>query len=413
MIWLVEALEYRALRYVRQTLAPFTILVGPNGSGKSTFLDVTTILADLVSRHGGVEEAVSLRATDVRQLTFRGTGTRFELAIEAEIPANLRARLPNDRSTCCRYEVAIGEMPDGSVGLLAETLWLKEEVPASSSTPSLFPLATPPPSTILARPSAGGSKRIVSKVPESGNDYFQAETADWKNQFRLGPRKAALANLPEDEEKWPVATWFKRTLLEKVQKIALVSDLMRSPCPPGAPRSFLPDGSNLPWVVETLDPALRRRWIEHLRTALPELVDVHVVDRKEDRKRYLSVEYSGGFAVPSWLVSDGTLRLMALTLLAYLPESDHVFLVEEPENGIHPGNLETVFQSLDSAYSAQILCATHSPVFLSLARADRILCFAKTDREGIALVRGSEHPLLRNWKKEVDLGTLLASGVLG
>ena len=40
--------------------------------------------------------------------------------------------------------------------------------------------------------------------------------------------------------------------------------------------------------------------------------------------------------------------MLALTLLAYIPAREAVYLVEEPENGIHPRNLEIVFQSLSS-----------------------------------------------------------------
>ena len=40
MITLVEALNYRCLKYARQTLKPFQVLVGPNATGKTTFLDV-------------------------------------------------------------------------------------------------------------------------------------------------------------------------------------------------------------------------------------------------------------------------------------------------------------------------------------------------------------------------------------
>ncbi len=47
--------------------------------------------------------------------------------------------------------------------------------------------------------------------------------------------------------------------------------------------------------------------------------------------------------VPSWLLSDGTLRLMALTLIAFasLPEP-RTYLVEEPENGLHPLAIQVV-----------------------------------------------------------------------
>src|SRR5205807_6568994 len=98
----------------------------------------------------------------------------------------------------------------------------------------------------------------------------------------------------------------------------------------------------------------------------------------DDRHRYLEICYQGGLRVPSWMASDGTLRLLALTILAYLPQFDGVYLIEEPENGIHPIAVETLYQSLSSVYDAQILLATHSPVILSLAEADKVLCFKKT-----------------------------------
>ena len=36
MIRLIEALNFRCLRYARQPLGPFHVLVGPNASGKTT-----------------------------------------------------------------------------------------------------------------------------------------------------------------------------------------------------------------------------------------------------------------------------------------------------------------------------------------------------------------------------------------
>jgi predicted ATPase len=253
-------------------------------------------------------------------------------------------------------------------------------------------------------------------MPESGNDYFFAETTGWQNPFRLGPRRSALANLPEDEERFPVATWVKRLLMEGVQKLALNSEAMRRAQPPGSPLDFQPDGSNLPWAVEGLrqrDGERFRRWVAHVRTALPDLVDIHTVEREDDRHRYLRIEYASGLKAPSWTVSDGTLRLLALTLIAYLDGPPRVYLIEEPENGIHPQAVETVFQSLSSAYGSQILCATHSPVVLSLAEPEQILCFARTDEGATDVVSGREHPNLREWKRTADLGTLFAAGVLG
>ena len=140
---------------------------------------------------------------------------------------------------------------------------------------------------------------------------------------------------------------------------------------------------------------------------------MHTVERPEDRSRYLVLDYATGLQAPSWLVSDRTLRMLALTILAYLPDMEGTYLIEEPENGIHPSAVETVFQSLSSVYRAQILLATHSPVILSLAKPDQVLCFNRTAQGATDIVLGSEHPRLRTWRGETDLGTLFASGVLG
>jgi predicted ATP-dependent endonuclease of OLD family len=114
--------------------------------------------------------------------------------------------------------------------------------------------------------------------------------------------------------------------------------------------------------------------------------------------------YRGGLEAPSWLASDGALRLLTLTLPAYLPECRGVYLIEEPENGIHPRAVETMFQSLSSVYDAQILLATHSPILLSIVKPEQVLCFAKSSEGATDIVQGSDHPALKNWRRETSLG---------
>lgn len=421
MIRRIEALGYRSLKYIRQDLLPFQVLVGPNASGKSTFLDVVSFVADLVTL--GPADAVRKRAPDVRDLVWMREGDRLELSVEMALPEDRRKYLKNDGYGGARYELSVGLSGEtGELALLAETFWLTQDRDDRSEVTvqrHLFPYPPQAPATIVlpaGRKAPQGWKKVVNKVAESGNDYFSSETSGWNNLFRLGPQKSALANLPEDETKFPAATWFKEFLLRGVQTLALNSEAMRRPSPPGTPRAFRPDGSNLPWVVEMLHKKHRRRleeWIDHVQTALPDLKSIKTVERSEDRHRYLVLEFENGLQVPSWLVSDGTLRMLALTLLAYVPEPAGIFLIEEPENGIHPRAVETVFQSLSSVYGAQVLLATHSPVVLSVAKPEQVLCFARTPDGATDMVRGSDHPRLREWKGETDLGTLFASGVLG
>ncbi len=420
MITCVEALNYRCLRYIRQELSAFHVLVGPNASGKSTFLDVVSLLGDLLQK--GLIPAVQERSPDFRAMTWMGAGACFDLAVELAIPDDRQKRLPQKSFRRVRYEVAIGHNSSNELAILGETLWLKPEDEKGKTEPQrqlLFPNPPSPPDSLArheGKHAPKGWRKVVTKKAESGNDYFTAETTNWNNPFRLGPQKPALANLPEDEDRFPVATWVKHVLMEGIQRLALNSEAMRRPAPPGSPREFQPDGSNLPWAVYHLqkdDPRRFKRWVAHVATALPDVDMIETVERPEDRHRYLHIKYGTGVSVPSWGISDGTLRLLALTLIAYLPGRERIYLIEEPENGIHPTAVETVYQSLSSAYDAQVLCASHSPVVLSCADPERLLCFAKTEDGATDIRRGDEHPVLRDWQRGADLGTLFASGVLG
>ena len=425
MIRRVEALNYRCLRYVNQPLGDFHVLVGANATGKSTFLDVIQFLSDFIN--DGVDDAVLIReetvpqgrARHVEELVFNQVADHFELAIEFAAPENPAAKGVLGDAGFARYEVAIGAGASGELTVLGETLW-RCSVPAPGRTaqPRLgFPEELEAPSTIITPRSRVGWRQIVRKT-ETGGSSYRSEVGNWDHTFRMGARRAALAYLPEEPERFPVGMWVRDQLMQGVNVIALNSATMRRPVSPSVARGFLPDGSNLPLVVRALrasHPRVFRDWLAHVRTVLADIVDIREIERPEDRHLYLAVQYdAGGEPVPSWLLSDGTLRFLALTLLAYVPEHRGVYLIEEPENGIHPLAVDAVFQSLSSVYDSQVLVATHSPLLVGLAaeHPERILCFAKNKLGATDIVTGRDHPRLRDWRGQVDLGTLYASGVL-
>jgi len=424
----IEALNYRCLRYVAQDLGPFQVLVGPNASGKSTFLDVIALLGDILQY--GLEDALLMRAPNYADLFWGGKGHRFELVIEAKLPEHELCDPPASHCTACRYEVAIGQPDDGEgMAILAERLWLRPPRGAERSARGRFPDSRTSPSSILAEQATVDWLPLLSEAPR-GSHTFRSELDPKAHlSVKIGRRdgaglaasRSALDYLPRDDDAFHVAAWFRSLLTELVFPISLDCGAMRLPSPPPiSERTFRADGSNLPWLVQKLETAedsgLLAKWLGHVQTALPELQSLRSVVREEDKHCYLKLLYDSGVEVPSWLVSDGTLRMLALTLIPYLPgwlSRRGVYLIEEPENGIHPADLETVYQSLMSVYEGQVLLATHSPALLTMADLDQVLCFGKAPDGGVDICSGREHPRLRHWHHEVSLGTYLAGGVLG
>jgi len=416
----VEARHYKCLKRIDVKLDPVNILIGPNASGKSTLLDLFGFLRDALE--GDVEEAVRQRTTSLRELVWdqKDEAQGFEIAVEVDIPEDMRAADSYDR---LRYEVGVGLDEEGSIVVSGENLWLvnSAQKPPQPTSPqlSLFPRELDDSKTVVHPARAKtppGHRVVVRKVSPGGNDYFRSEQTGWNITFRLSPRRLALSGVPEDQDRFPLALWFRQFLRQNVQLLQLNSVLMRRPCPSDAPRTFQPDGSNLPLMVAELENKSPQRfqwWIGHLQTILNDLESITVAERPEDLSRYLVVTYRNGLSVPAWMLSDGTLRLLALTLIAYLPRRDRLFLIEEPENGVHPRAVEAVFQPLTSVYGGQVFLATHSTLFMALAEPEHLLIFGQTPSGATDIVRGPDHPALRKWRKEVPLETLFAAGVLG
>lgn len=394
MITRIKAENFRCLRSVDVPLRPFQILVGPNGSGKSAFMDVLAFLRTLTAEH--LDAAVSERTANFHDLVWGRTGNQFSLSVEAAPPAGLGAPQDGHIFPVARYHLSV------RADVVSEVVVIEEEEIA------------------VCRAEGDQELAVADHKGDTATYFYEAGTKPM--QVPLDRAHSVLSIAPVGETNFPEALWLKEALSLRdplggaVCPVALKTEELRAPSPPykGAVKSFT--GSHFARLVADLQDKSREsfgQWIEHLRTCLPDLETVRTVFRPEDRHRYVMVRYRNGIEVPSWALSDGTLRLMALTVLAYLPQSKGIYLIEEPENGLHPTAIDAIYQSLSSVYEGQVLMASHSPILLAAAKPEELLCFARTSEEGTEIVRGDRHPVLQNWRGEVSLGELFAAGVLG
>lgn len=420
MIRRLEVLHYKSLKYINIPLKPFQIVVGPNASGKSSFFDVICFLRDILK--DDVQKAVQKRVSNFEELVWNREGKQFEVVMEINIPEEKSKKLKT-KYNGVRYEISLQLDDNDGVVIKDENLFLIKDIEDQESNEKpeqldLFPREIEEPEHIVfqkGKRTPQGWRKIIAKNISGGNTYIRSETTDWNMAYKINPYKTSLTAIPEDEERFPVSLWVKDVLSEGIQFLQLNSTAMRSSCRPDAPVYFQMDGSNLPKVIQNLkqkEPDKFTLWLEHIQSALPDIQDIQVKEKMEDRSPYLNIVYRNGLELPSWVISDGTLRLLTLTLIAYLPEKDKIYMIEEPENGLHPLAIETIYQSLSSVYKNQVFLATHSTAILRLAKIEDILCFAKTKSGYVDVIRGERHPKLKDWQRNVDIASLHASGVL-
>ena len=99
----------------------------------------------------------------------------------------------------------------------------------------------------------------------------------------------------------------------------------------------------------------------------------------------LELEEKPGLFLRANSVSDGTLRFLALVVLAEVSRTTGLYCMEEPENGIHPEKLAAMHDLLlDIAIDVnepigpdnplrQVIVATHSPFFVQLQEKDDLV----------------------------------------
>jgi len=461
MITRIEATRYRCFEQLGVDMSEFKIIVGANGSGKTTLIDIPNLFGELL-RSDNIASVFTLkrgdmpaRASALRELVFAGRGDDFSLVVEAKLPQEIQEKVvaalierhdppisgrrkklmelvayrnnPRRWPTHIRYEVRLEVFNERELNVKNEYLFL-------------FPEASSPEREIGGLHGEVNSGRsdwhYILRREYGGPAEFQTEVdpiqgnAVRDEKIRIKPNLLAMSLVKYRSDAYPAASWLYELLTERAVFLEPDWEKLRAAAPPGQPLELIPSALNLPWLALNLkrqgmpmeftkeeQTNYRSRdfndWVDHVQTALPLLEDIDVKEREEDHHAYFSLLYAGGFSVTSSGLSDGTLRILTLTLLAYLPNAPQLVVTEEPENGIHPSAIEAILQSLESQYHSQVWISSHSPVVLAASKLEQLLCARQTTEHGVVVVAGEAHPRLKDWRGGIDLGSLFAAGILG
>jgi predicted ATPase len=133
-----------------------------------------------------------------------------------------------------------------------------------------------------------------------------------------------------------------------------------------------------------------------------------------ERAVYLQMT-EGTFKVPGWLLSTGTLRLVALLAVFRHPTPPPVIAIEEIENGLDPRSLHLIVEEIHRVVATghtQVIATTHSPYLLDLLRLSQLVLVERTDGEP-RFTRPADQATLRQWAKDFAPGQLYTMGRLG
>lgn len=453
MITRLEATRYRCFERLAIDMTELQIVVGANGCGKTTLIDIPTLIGEML-RSDNIASVFTVkqgnrpaRASTLRELVFAGRGDDFVIALEAKLPETVRDQWVEAQVAGSKNKVAAeilrkspNRWPTHLRYELRFEIFNERELTVKNEYLFAFPESAAPDRSIggLLGETNQGRKHwnFILSREYGGPSIFTKEArttqddTDDTEQVRIKSNLLAMSAVKYKSDVYPITNWLYELLTEQVLFLDPDWANLRAASPPGQEKTLTASALNLPWLALELKllglpaqasseerAAYRSRdyadWVDHVRTALPQLEDIEVKEREEDHHAYFSLRYSGGYNVTSSGLSDGTLRILALTLPAYLQNPPRLLVVEEPENGIHPGAISAILESLSSLYDSQVWVSSHSPVVLASSKLNQLLCARQSSSGGVEVVAGDQHPRLKDWHGGIDLGSLFAAGILG
>ena len=176
------------------------------------------------------------------------------------------------------------------------------------------------------------------------------------------------------------------------------------------------DGSGLAALVAAWhlgEPEKLEQFTAIIRRCVPEIRRIFAPPLSQGTVR-LQFEQVDGERFDATQVSDGLLVFAGFVAHAIQALPGTLFLVEEPERGVHPrrlGNLVELWRTLADERQTQFVMATHSPALLNLFRdtPEAILLFRRA-ATGTEIRPLSDVPTLADLLSRTDPGEMLVSG---
>lgn len=132
----------------------------------------------------------------------------------------------------------------------------------------------------------------------------------------------------------------------------------------------------------------------------------------EDEEYISSVLLDG---VNIGLLSDGTLRVLAILMEIIASSPNTTTIIEEPETQIHPGMLAKLLNEIETySFGENLILSTHSPQVVSWTRPEKIILVHRDNGRTFVRKLGEDqiHNVIEYLSEDGELGEWIYSGIL-
>ena len=375
--------------------SPLTVLIGDNGSGKSSLVEGLQTYQRIVT--DGLDAAMN---------EWRG----FEYIRNAAVPHDATSR--NKAREYQANPIEFG---------LSHSVSTRDETNRMSAHTHFL--------SVACDPDADNIFILEERWNVSGRKYLTRDAdgyLHYSNGDRLGGGITNPISYPlvYESEALPGGTSLTKSLrvhpdalysIKSWQFVALNAWSMGEPRlvqRTGGKIHLSKDGSNIAEYLHDIrerDADAFDGIIETMQFVMPYMRDIKpVLTDFLGRQMHLEMT-EADFKVMGWLLSTGSLRVLALLSLFRHPEPPSLIVIEEIENGLDPRTIHLIVEEIRNVVESgrsQVIVTTHSPYLLDLLPLWSIVLVERCEEKGPVFSRPHDDPALEKWSEKFGPGRL-------
>jgi predicted ATPase len=386
MITYLKINGFKSFLNFEMEFTPLTIVAGTNASGKSNLFDALMLLSNLAETDN-IKKAFKDQRGEFLELFTQFSENNFAQEMEFCIEMLVNKRITDAwgnqatlKYTRLRYELKIRRYTNESgiedIEVTFESLVnLKHK---EDKWINLIPIQY----REIWRPKVVTGKRGIPYIITSvENDILTVEVPqDGKtgNKRRFPLKNAYRTVLSSfDTTDFPHVLAVKEEM-KSWKFLQLNPEDLRKPTDKSNGEDVIsPSGKNLAAALNRIslkNDFSMKEISRKLQTFVPNFIEVKVLDDKENKQFLIKLTDKDGKEFTSRVLSEGTLRLLALCILEQDDQHTGLLCFEEPENGIHPyriSSMSDLLKNLTNDFTdiemplRQVIVNTHSPILVN------------------------------------------------
>lgn len=190
---------------------------------------------------------------------------------------------------------------------------------------------------------------------------------------------------------------------------------IRKPMLPTSEKRLLPDGTNLPQILNTIKinyKANYKKIADMLNEVNPNFsgfdfnfIGGNIELMLEEKGLNSSVHVSN--------ISDGTLRYLCLLSILFNPDRGRLVCIDEPEVGLHPDMIVNIANAIkDASEESTLIVSTHSENLLNYFEVENLKVFEKNQFNS-SEINSYTTAQFADWYEDFSIGQMWKQGDIG